>query len=725
MADAPIVYRFIATGQGSVESAFKSIEAAARSSSKAVEASARATEKARNASGGSRGASSAEDRRYKEVEKYAAKVEKEAKRAADAEIRERMRAANHVAAIRDRHFREEQRNADKAAARAARDDAMWKQRAESKFQRAKERTSAERMRTLTGMGKDAALAGVGIGASMLGVVGQAAREGVKLQDIAARLSINARGAGEKGVDATTLRREFENAAIANPGVKAEDVAAGAAGFVAKTGDLSAARRFSGTFATVASASGASVEDISNAAADLFQKFDITSIEDMQKALASLTMQGKAGAFEIKDAAAQFAKMSAAASRFGLSKGSEGVKVLGGLTQIARSATGSPEQAATAVEAMFRQLVGESGKLKGMGVDVFEKGSTSKTRDVRDVITDAIAKTGGSLPKLQKIFGEEGIRGVSPLISAFNEAKNGANGTDAEKTEAGVTALRAALAKAIDAPGDWAEIVQDSAAAQKTAGAQLDAAWESVKATVSKEAVPALLKLAPAISTLAETGIGPAIVVFTALVEAAGDVVDVFKTLGILKTKTVTPEERLKNAQADLDKYNKGLGIGVATPEQASERARLQAAIDQADKAAYTTTNVAKGDGGKNAQAFMTPEEFAIKYTNAANPDDLEDADKREAIRGKAAALAASLKRNPADAMASNDWLQGVSGENEDQKRARQAYQAEQTSAQSGGGAPGSTEDLKSAAAALKEAARWIQSGGVAGGGGSILGASTQ
>ena len=88
------------------------------------------------------------------------------------------------------------------------------------------------MRTLTGMGRDAALGAVGVGASMLGVVGQAAREGIRLQDIAARLSINARGAGEKGADATALRREFENAAIANPGVKAADVAAGAAGFVA-------------------------------------------------------------------------------------------------------------------------------------------------------------------------------------------------------------------------------------------------------------------------------------------------------------------------------------------------------------------------------------------------------------------------------------------------------------------------------------------------------------
>ena len=672
MPDAAILYRFVATGQGSVEAAFKSIDAAARSSSRSVEAAARATEKARGGGGAGRGRTgSADDRAYKEAERYAAKIERESKRAADAQIREAARAAQHVAGIRDRHFREEQRAADKAAQRAASDDAKWRQRAIDKYDRAKERTSADRMRTLTGMGRDAALGAVGIGASALGVVGQAAREGVRLQDIAARLSINARGAGEKGADATTLRREFENAAIANPGVKAEDVAAGAAGFVAKTGDLSAARRFSGTFATVSSASGASVEDISNAAADLFQKFDITSIEDMQKALAALTMQGKAGAFEIKDAAAQFAKMSAAASRFGLSKGSEGVKILGGLTQIARSATGSPEQAATAVEATFRQLIAKSGTIKGLGVNVFEKGSKSKTRDVRDILTETIAKAGGGQVKLQEIFGEEGIRGISPLISAFNNAKGAAKGTEAEKTAAGVTALREALAKAIDAPGDWAEIVKDSAAAQQTAGAQLDAAWESIKATVSKEAIPAIMKLVPAMTQLAETGIGPAIVVFQALVEAAGDAVEALKIMGLLNPKEKPAAEQLKEAKAKLENFNNTVGSGINdTPEQRAERMRLIAAVDAADKKAFTTTAVGVNTKGAGAgPETLTPDEFANRYAEASGVEnDFWHSGQRGDIEDKARRLADSLVSDPNQG--------GLPGENDAQAKVREQYAAQ-------------------------------------------------
>ena len=559
-----VQYRFVATGHDSVASAFKGILAMAQQTSKGVAAAVQQTERvARVASGATRGATDA--------------TERAAKKAADAKAREEQKSLAYVARIRERHFAEQQKQEERAAARKAREDQRnaahvagikqryfeEQQRKEEKMERANARIRDARIKTVVGISKDAALAGVGFGASLLGVVGQAAREGVQLQDISTRLSVNARGAGEKGVDPTVLRREFEAAALANPGVKATDVAAGAAGFVAKTGELGVARRFSSTFATVASASGASVEDISNAAADLFQKFDITSIEDMRSALAALTFQGKAGAFEIKDAAAQFAKMSAAASRFGVTKGAEGVKILGGLTQIARSATGSPEQAATAVEATFRQLVSKSKEIQGMGVHVFEKGSKSKTRDVRDVLTETIAKSKGSLPKLQEIFGDEGIRGISPLISAFNEAKGKATGTEAEKTAAGMAAVRAAFAKAIDAPGDWAEIVKDAAQAQGSASAQLDAAWESIKAAVSHEAVPALQKIGPAVQQILPSvlnsiaALAPAFDMLGASIERVGDLVKDLQSKGIIpsyedaaKAKRTKPGDKEDLAKTD-------------------------------------------------------------------------------------------------------------------------------------------------------------------------------
>ena len=132
--------------------------------------------------------------------------------------------------------------------------------------------------------------------------------------------------------------------------------------------------------------------------------------------------------------------------------------------------------------------------------------------------------------------------------------------------------------------------------------------------------------------------------------------------------------------------------------------RLIAAVDAADKAVYTTTNVAGKDGGKNAQPLMTEAEFAKKYVEGANPMDLNDEDKRAAIEDKARALAASLAKDPADAMASNDWLQGLSGETEEQKRARQQFQADTTAGQMRGdqGGAGGNDDLKALQAAVKE-----------------------
>jgi len=385
------------------------------------------------------------------------------------------------------------------------------------------------------------------GGAAMGLTLAAGRDIARLNSAATRLSIGARGAGEAGVDPAQLRREFEQVAVASPGVKAADVAEATQGFVSKTGDLGAARQFAGTFATVASATGGDVQDIANAAADLFQKFDIKSIDDMRSALAALTFQGKSGAFELKDAASQFGKLSAAAQRFGLDRGAKGVATLGGLTQIARSATGSPEQAATAVEAMFRQIVAKSGDLHKIGVDVFKDKGHTQTRDIRDVLVDSISKSGGNLVKLQDIFGEEGIRGISPLVSAFNSARNsavGANGgaaTEEEKTAAGVRALRVALENAIDAPGDWAEVVKDAAAAAKDPANQMTAAWEQFKSAIDPVVADALPHLANAITTTASA---------------------IEKVLGVVlpgKGHDKTHTEQLTDAQNALSAFDKQNG----------------------------------------------------------------------------------------------------------------------------------------------------------------------
>ena len=591
---AEIRYQFVASGQNDVKAAFGSIDAAARAADRSTKQ--RATS--------SRTALTAEEKRYREVEKYAARAEqqlkreadtavREAKRAGDGQVREAKRAADakikaheHVFQIHARYDAEQKRmearasaaqaRASAAQARAAsRAGAMLRASNASDLSRNDERFGALHR----GASRFAFGAAAALGAG-LGVVGGAAREGMRLQDASSRLAINARGAGQEAVDAATLRREFESAATANPGVKAADLAEGAQEFVAKTGDLATARRLTSTFATTASATGADVKDIAATSADLSLKFNITGIEEMRSALAALTFQGKAGAFELKDAASQFAKMGAAAERFGISKGVEGVKTLGGLAQLARSSTGSAAQASTSVEAMFRQLIAKSTVLKGMGVDVFEKGSNSKTRDIKDVLTDLVTKTKGSTKAVQDILLDRGIRADSRLLSTFNEAKDATKGSEEEKLAAGARALREALDKAINAPGDWAEMIKDATLAQQTAGAQLEGAWERLKAQVAEKTLPTLVNLVPKLTGLVDA-MDPLIDLFGALAEGVGGLVTLLKAAGLIADHTegrqLRPKEELKALNAELAAASGSAGPLTADQQQdlAGKRARVE------------------------------------------------------------------------------------------------------------------------------------------------------
>ena len=78
-----------------------------------------------------------------------------------------------------------------------------------------------------------------------------------------------------------------------------------------------------------------------------RKLDVTGA-DVPQALEILTAQGKDASFTLKDLAAQGERLYSAFARLEGIRGVEGVRYLGAVTQVARQATGGPEQAATAV-----------------------------------------------------------------------------------------------------------------------------------------------------------------------------------------------------------------------------------------------------------------------------------------------------------------------------------------------------------------------------------------
>jgi hypothetical protein len=658
-----IVYRFVATGNGDVEKAFTGIEKAARAQKKAVDDAGKATRA--TAPQGTRQRASVEERAQA---KAANDAQRAAKREADAKIREADRAQKHVSRIRDRHFADEQRKDERIARdrqrRAEKDASAVARKETAARERAKKETSSRQAKsfgTLRDIGSGALLGGV---ASGVALIGAAASESMRLQEASARIAINSRKAGEKARDPNELRRSFEATAIATPGIKSIDIADAVGRFVSLTGDVDTALKSQGTFATVASATGGNVGDIAEAAASLSAQFDIKGIEDMREALAALTFQGKEGSFELKDAAAQFQRLAASGAAFGIPKGVQGVKTLGGLTQIARSGTGSAEQAATAVENLLTNLKVKQKDLKAAGVDVFRDG---KARDVQDLIVESISKVGGNdIAKknagLSRIFGEQGIRAINPLVAKYTTAFQGAKGTDEQKAAAGIAALRAEIERSINAPGDYAQVQEDAAMAQKGSSARLTAAWEAIMSKTGDALLPSIAKLAEVFA-----GKSSMLDPFIEAVGLAADAVVAFSDFmgfSTPKTKQQITKEQRTIAEKAAKEFDAKAGIGPLTPEQQVARDALFASSD----AAYRDQWGISADGSK-PKGDMGLKGFVDQYMAAGGIDPTE--------RGSVEMLGGALQKNPMDEVRSNDFFMGnFGGENEAQRDVRRQFQSE-------------------------------------------------
>ncbi len=534
-----------------------------------------------------------------------------------------------------------------------------------------------------------------------GTIGSAARESLKLQEISNRVSINARGAGQEAVDPNQLRREFENTAMATPGIKSEDIGLAAQAYVDLTGDLKAARDNMANFATVASASGANIKDVALAAASLGKNFDVKSAKDMQGVMANLAFAGKGNAVTLKDMAAQFQKLAAAGSAFDIGKGPEAVAKLGGLLQIARGGTKSAASAATAVENVFGGLTTKGAILKKEGVHVYDK--HGKKRDIQDIIADTISKAGGqgggNFEKknevLAKVFGKQGMRGLNPLVSAYQSAYNGKVGTSDQKQDAGIQAIHAAFIQASQATSDWSEIQKDAAQAQQDSSAKIEAAWENVKSKVGDALLPVIGELADRLG--GTTGALDPFIEATALA-ASGLVgfLDMLKRFGLIAGGDKSHQQKSDDAQKKLDRVNEKLGAKGLSTMSATEKDYAKIGTSRSEVRALEATvrdeGAAAVDNGKVPQK-LTQEEFAKQYA-ALNPGMAADDVKP---------LAAALTANPNDKTGSNDYAQKLFGENEKQSDLRHRYQEQVTSDKTGGSSAADDALAKVAAAAANAA----------------------
>jgi hypothetical protein len=685
-----IRYDFIGSGADSIESMFERIDARALRSERTVGGAFRGIQQA------SRRAAANDNVRGGDVAQRTAAVEQ---RAIEQTAKARRKA--HDAAYRDAErlaskIEREENRAATAAERAA------QKRAQAE-KRASDRISAESRRTLGSIGSGVATSVIGGGAALLGAtVGAAARDEMRLQEASQGIAINARQAGQQGLDAGTLRREFEATAIASGGtVKASEVADAVQRFISLTGDVDTARKGQSVFATVAGATGANVGDVAEAAASISQQFDIKGLEDMKDVLAALTFQGKAGAFELKDAAAQFQRLAASGGAFGLAKNVQGVKTIGGLTQIARTGTGSAEQAATAVENLFTNLKTKAPQLQRQGVNVYKDG---KVRDVREIIVESIAKVGGNniarkQAGLSSIFGEQGIRAINPLVSQYNDVYRQTQGTEAQKAAAGMAALTAALDKAINAPGDWTEVQKDAAAAQQMSSAKVGAAWEEVKAKVGDAVLPALVRMAEAI-TGSSGALDPFIEAVGLTADGLAALIEFLKRFGLIDEKDRTHAEKAAEAQKKIAAFDKESGIGPLTPEKAAQR--------QAFLNTYARETSLAWAPAEQTTNGMAPQEFYQRYIGM-NRDKYGTSERdRQRADIEAREMTESLVRDPQSFLSSNDKYMRGSGETQEQRDLRRDFQGQVAAGKAGTGPAVEMGELSNKLVALTGAAAAAQ-----------------
>lgn len=169
----------------------------------------------------------------------------------------------------------------------------------------------------------------------------------------------------------------------------------------------------------ASGSFSDLNDMATTAIDLIQKMNIRP-EGMPQALDSMIMGSRLGKFEMKDMARYIPKVASDMQRFGI-VGQRGVAQMTAMLQVARMNTALPEEAANNLQNFFGHIVMYSKDMKKhLGINIldyfdFKSGKLKAGKEIEDFFQEIIAKSGGSMMKLEAA----GIRDIQ--AKAFIQA----------------------------------------------------------------------------------------------------------------------------------------------------------------------------------------------------------------------------------------------------------------------------------------------------------------
>ena len=249
--------------------------------------------------------------------------------------------------------------------------------------------------------------------------------------------------GRSSEEMRALRDEIYEVANA-PDIRVDpsELTAAIEAVVEKTGDLDFARENLRTLAESIQGAGGTGDAQGRLTAEL-RKFGLITQTEVAGALNLITAQGKSGAFTLGNMAAQGERLFSAFAGLGYT-GPGAVRELGALAQVARQATGSSEQATTAVEALLRSLA-DASKLEKieneLGVEV--RMGDGSFRDISQILNEIVGAVGGDMVKLSEIFDAEALRVFNALTEQGRQDYRGFLGLQVRGDELSADAARIA------------------------------------------------------------------------------------------------------------------------------------------------------------------------------------------------------------------------------------------------------------------------------------------
>lgn len=327
------------------------------------------------------------------------------------------------------------------------------------FSRSGQHSMSMLNRSMMSMGRGLDRLGNRYTALLTGAAGVGTVKGVvDLQTEFTRLGIQA-GKSDKEMEA--LKKQiFATAMAADVRVDPDQLLGAVNAIVEKTGDLKFAENNIRNIGIAIQATGAQGGAIGEILAE-FEKMGIKVPTEVLKALDTLNVQGKEGAFTLQNLAALGPRVITAYTAMGRT-GTHALREMGAALQVIRQGTGSSEQAATSFEALMR-VFSQDATLKMMarsGIKVFDVEELKKgrkiLRPINQLMEELVLKTKGDKPLIQKILGDsEAARAFNAPISEYLRTHN-------------VSSFH----QFMSVQGDGTTTLKDSARAARTASAAL-------------------------------------------------------------------------------------------------------------------------------------------------------------------------------------------------------------------------------------------------------------